>query len=291
MCGATPKVSQARMAILSEASTPSRSRLGSASANPSCCASRMASAGEAPRMTRSSTKFDVPLSTPRIRVTPTPAAPERSARTTGRQPPTAPSKSSWPPKRAASEARLAPSAATSALFAVTTRRPCTSAAATIVRAGSRPPMVSTTTSHDTDRNAASESVTTPGRSAILRALRGSRTSTFTISTRRRPMWGTAINCAASAPPTVPHPASATRSTLAGGASLTGRASRSAPEDGTRSVLMRRAPRPVRRRARPRAHRARCARCARPAAVRAGRRRARAWTRCGAHARRRVRSTT
>ena len=186
MCGATPKASQARMAILSAASRPSRSRSGMASAKPRACASRTASAREVPARARPSTKLLVPLSTPRMAVTRTPAAPDRSARTTGMLPPTAPSKSRAACDCTARAASEAPCAAISALFAVTTRRPARSDSRTTWSAGSIPPSVSTTRSAAVARKRSRLVVSVPAGMRQPRGRSARRTSTLTRRTSRPP---------------------------------------------------------------------------------------------------------
>ena len=133
------KASEAKIWSLWAESIPSMSSVGSASAYPASWASRSASSKSRPssvilvRM-----KFEVPLTMPwsdRIRFA---ARPSRSAPMIGTPPATAASKPRNTPRRRAVAKSSVPCVARSALFAVTTCLPASSARRTYVRAGSRP---------------------------------------------------------------------------------------------------------------------------------------------------------
>ena len=163
-CAWRPNASRARSASLYDASSPSTSLAGSASAKPWRCASFRTSAYARPVSSISvRMKLQVPFRIPATETTRSPAKLSRSARRIGIPPATA---ASMPRPTALARARAwsaAPSFARRSLFAVTTLFPAPSAARMSAFAGSSPPISSTTTS-------TSGAVATESRSADQRDL-------------------------------------------------------------------------------------------------------------------------
>ena len=158
---------------------------------------------------RPSTKLHVPFTTPAMRVTRSPARPSCRPRITGTAPPTAASNRSGLPETRASETSSGPCSAITCLFAVTTARPARRAAAIHVRAGSTPPMSSTTTPARCASSVSMSSVqhTSGGtQGASRRAASGRLVHT---ATRRRAGCCPSHKSRATERPTVPKPAIAT----------------------------------------------------------------------------------
>src|SRR6218665_117815 len=209
------KAMLARIAAFCAASYPPMSAVGSASAYPSAVAAARAS----PRLAavvsiQSRMELVVPLTTPRIRSTRSPARLSRSGRMIGMAPPTPASYESCAPTCSAAANSSGPCWASSALFPVTTSAPDAIAASTSERAGSIPPMSSMTMSERRMRSRASVVKSSVGSSASREAVT-SRTAMPTSSIRA-PM-----RCASSSPcssrrratcdPTDPQPSNPTRS--------------------------------------------------------------------------------
>ena len=142
-----PKAIALIRVALCAASTPSISKVGSASAYPRRCASAKASAKSRPLSRISDRiKLVVPLMIPAIHSIRFAVSPSRSALMIGMPPATAASKATMTPfSRAAAKISL-PCTASSALFAVTTCLPAAIASMTNVRAMPYPPINSTTMS-------------------------------------------------------------------------------------------------------------------------------------------------
>src|SRR4051812_15488779 len=139
-------------------------------------------------------KFVVPLTIPWMRSTCAPASVSCSTRMTGTTPATAPSKRSWTPCSRAVDHSSSPWEASSSLLAETTCLPARMAVSTYSRAGSSPPISSTTRSE-------------PARTSSKRPRE--RVSTPLISGLRPVMFATASarssSSRANAAPTVPWP--------------------------------------------------------------------------------------
>src|SRR4051794_32975835 len=155
-------------------------------------------------------KLVVPLTMPCSRSRCAPASDSCSTRITGTTPATAASKRSWTPCSRAAAHSSSPCWESSCLLAVTTCLPAAMARSTYSRAGSMPPMTSTTRSERSRMSAKSprERVSTPassGRSPVACSTWGAR------SESRR----------ANAPPTVPWPRRPTLNDVPGGQVLVG----------------------------------------------------------------------
>ena len=156
----------------------------------------------------------VPLTIPMNRAIRSPARCSRSGRMRGIPPPTAASKRSAARPFAAASMSASPWLASSSLFAVTTGFPDDSASSTSDRAGSIPPITSTTTSTDGSQTAAKGSSTKRSR-GMGTSLGRSRSRTATVASSMRHPARREMSSACSwsiritAEPTCPHPSWAT----------------------------------------------------------------------------------
>src|SRR3954470_24089033 len=154
---------------------------------------------------------------PMTRLMRSPASDSRRARISGMPPPTAASNSRSTPAAAAVWKTSAPTLARSSLLAVTTGLPAASAPRISSRAGSIPPMTSTTTSTSGWLTTPAVSrVSTPSGSSTSRSRARLRTATATMSRRSPVRASMASACSATsrtrAAPTLPHPSTPTRTT-------------------------------------------------------------------------------
>ncbi len=139
-------------------------------------------------------KLVVPLMMPMMRRIGSPRRLSRKARTMGMPPATAASNSRSTPASSATANSSAPTLASSSLLPVTTGLPLRSAAVMSSRAGSIPPMTSTTTSiSGSFTTAIASRVSTPAGSATSRSLERLRTATATTS-RRTPVRASIAAC-------------------------------------------------------------------------------------------------
>ncbi|CAB4587420.1 unannotated protein [freshwater metagenome] len=155
---------------------------------------------------------------PMTRLTGSPRRLSRSARMTGIPPATAASKSKSTPAASAAPNSSTPTLANSSLLAVTTGLPSDSAVEMSSRAGSMPPMTSTTRSTSGSLTTAWASrVRSPSASEISRSRERLRTATLTTSRRMPVRASMPFDCCAMSPmraaPTFPQPSTPMRTTL------------------------------------------------------------------------------
>src|SRR5581483_8136784 len=160
------------------------------------------------------TKLVVPLTMPRIRCRRSPASDSRSGRMSGIPPATAASNSRSTPAFSAASKSSAPTLARSSLLPVTTALPFCRAVRINSRAGSIPPMSSTTTSTDgSSTTDAASLVNRSARTSTVRCLAVLRTATRATSRRNPVRSAMASRCSSMsstrAPPTLPQPSSPT----------------------------------------------------------------------------------
>src|SRR5215217_4700893 len=152
---------------------------------------------------------------PSTRSTRSPAIDSRTGRTIGMAPATAASKYRSTPCSSAAAYSVGPSSASSALFAVTTEAPCAIACRISERAGSMPPMTSTTRSAPVTRSLASVVNSSAGTPLAARSRPVRRTAMPTSSSRRPTRAASSsacvVNSRATCVPTTPQPSNATRS--------------------------------------------------------------------------------
>src|SRR3569623_215952 len=210
-----PNAIDARMVSLCAASMPSTSKGGSASAEPSRCASASTSAKSRP-LSRISVriKLPVPLMMPASHSMRLPARSSGIVLMTGMPPATAASKATITPCCCASAKITYPYFAISALLAVTTCLPLAMARRTRSSAVVVPPINSTTTStsgSSTTANGSSVSVM-PAVSQLrvrLRSRAAARVMTMPRPARRSISWALRFSTFTVPPPTVPRPTSPT----------------------------------------------------------------------------------
>ena len=146
--------------------------------------------------------------------------PSRSVLITGMPPATAASKPSWAPDSSASLARVTPCLASSALLAVTTGRPISSAALTAANAGpSSPPISSTNRSMPSDLASATGSSNQSRPEMSMPRSRERERAATAVTTMGRPSFlvsSTPSFCRmpTSVAPTLPRPATPIRSGVA-----------------------------------------------------------------------------
>ncbi len=169
-----------------------------------------------PRLIRVRMKLVVPLTMPMTRRIRSPASDSRSGRMSGMPPPRRPRRAGRPRPSTPPRTARDPQLASSSLLAVTTGLPALRASRIRVRAGSIPPMTSTTTS--TSGSATTEwasVVRTPAGSGASALADWLRTATAASSSRSPVRAAIALGVVARAgrtraPPTLPHPSSPTR---------------------------------------------------------------------------------
>src|SRR5918999_4965941 len=155
---------------------------------------------------------------PRMRATRSPARDSLSGWTSGIPPPTAPSNARSTPALSAASNRSAPAVDRSSLLAVTTGLPERRASRIELRAGSTPPITSTTISTSgSPMTSSGSSVRRSGSRGTSRGLPGRRTATRRTSSRRPARRSMSSLRSASrritAEPTTPHPRTPTPTVL------------------------------------------------------------------------------
>ena len=210
-CTGIPNANDASKVSLCAASTPSISKVGSASAYPSFCASASTVAKGKPRERISDKmKLVVPLIIPATHSMRLAVKPSRIALMIGIPPATAASNATITPLAEAAAKISVPCLASKALLAVTTCLPWAIASSTNSRARVSPPINSTTISMEGSRTTAKESVPSSTASpSNARALAISRTATRVTSmlrpARREISPALRANTFHVPPPTTPSP--------------------------------------------------------------------------------------